>query len=69
MGGSHRNTKCLKGAISHVCVFGLKGTEGNMRFLKMIQRLGGCHLVKIPEMVLSQILGYLHAITNDLCLA
>jgi len=39
---SHKHTQCLKGAISHTYVFGLKYTEGYMRFLKMLQGLGSC---------------------------
>jgi len=39
---SHKHTQCLKEAISHTYVFGLKYTEGYMRFLKMLQGLGSC---------------------------
>jgi len=39
---SHKHTQCLKGAISHTYVFGLKYTEGCMKFLKMLQGLGSC---------------------------
>jgi hypothetical protein len=39
---SHKHKQCLKGAVSHTYVFGLKYTEGYMRFMKMLQGLSSC---------------------------